>query len=201
MPIRSDREANEKKIKREKCVYRLGFLALILTGIFEDFPVLLILFYITVLPICGAPARQNISLDLTTATVISSMLNSLWSMIPIFFELCECGKCCSKCFRPYKEAGCLRCNYCCLSPKQCCRKIVIIFGKFLLFIVILVIFLSSLSLGALLLLLLLTRPEFELVGNSPQVYPSRTFRYQGYTCCDIGQTCIGKDVKMTYSPE
>ena len=21
------------------------------------------------------------------------------------------------------------------------------------------------------------------------------------SCCDIGQTCIGKDVKMTYSPE
>ena len=23
----------------------------------------------------------------------------------------------------------------------------------------------------------------------------------GGGCCDIGQTCIGKDVKMTYSPE
>ena len=22
-----------------------------------------------------------------------------------------------------------------------------------------------------------------------------------HECCDIGQTCIGKDVKMTYSPE
>ena len=127
------------------------------------------------------------------------MLNSSWSMIPIFFELCQCGEC-SKCCpcvrRPYTSAECLK--YFFLTPKRCCRKVVIIFGKFLWSILILVIFLSSLCLGGLLLLQLLVRPEFELVENSPQVYPSRIFRYPGLLILAIPESELVENSSQVY---
>ena len=189
--ISSDREGNEKKIRREKCVYRLGFLALILTGLFEDFPALLILFYTAVLPICGAPARQEITSGLASATVISSMLNCLWSMIPLFFELWECGKCCQIC--THRKCLCsrsVRLNYCCLPPNQRCRKVFIIFGKLIFSLLILIVFLSSfiLRLG----IILFKETEFELVPQHPFNYPSR--RYTPDQCSFYQCQTAGKHV-------
>ena len=176
--ISSDREGNEKKIQREKCVYRLGFLAVISTGLFEDFPVILILFYTAVLPICGAPARQEITSGLASATVISSMLNCLWSMIPLFFELWECGKCCQN--YTHRQCLCSRfacLNYCCLPPNQRCRKVFIIFGKFILSLSILIVFLSSFILG--LGIILFKETEFELVPEHS--YPARRYTSDQYS--------------------
>ena len=95
---KADLDENMKRMKRERCVYRLGILALILTGLLEDLPVILLVFYTAVLPMCGAPARQEVGSDLTMATIVSSMLNSLWTMIILFCELCGCQKICGNIF-------------------------------------------------------------------------------------------------------
>ena len=91
---------NMKKIKgeeknidtRQKNVYRLTISILILTGLLEDFPVVIMNFATVSLPTCGAPARQEAGSLLTMITIISSMLNSLWIMIILFCELCWCNK-------------------------------------------------------------------------------------------------------------
>ena len=47
---------------------------------------------------CGVPAKQNAGSSITVATIISSMLNSLWTMILLFCELWGCtdkGFCCA----------------------------------------------------------------------------------------------------------
>ena len=76
---------------------RLGVLARILVGLCEDFPVVLAVYYPTVMPMCGVPAKQNARSGVILATIISSMLNSLWTMICLFCELSGCpqtGVCC-----------------------------------------------------------------------------------------------------------
>ena len=54
-------DANEeiKIIKRENLARRLGILALILTGLLEDFPVLFLMFFTFIIPMCGTPERQE----------------------------------------------------------------------------------------------------------------------------------------------
>ena len=95
----SGKSTDEQKEKRNRrtTIDRLGVLARILIGLCEDFPVVLAVYYPTVMPMCGIPAKQNMRSGVSLATVISSMLNSLWTMICLFFELSGCtkpGVCC-----------------------------------------------------------------------------------------------------------
>ena len=87
---RDDSKILKKKGKRFKLVYRCGILLLILTALLEDFPVVVVTYYTSVVPICGTPSRQEVGSVLTLVTILSSMLNSLWTMILLFSELCGC---------------------------------------------------------------------------------------------------------------
>ena len=42
-----------------------------------------------------------------------------------------------------------------------------------------------------------SNPLKSIYGSSKQLFVASKVSYR---CCDIGQTCIGKDVKMTYYP-
>ena len=75
-----------------KWIYRLAVILLILTGIFEDFPVVIITFHTAASPVCGTPARQEVGSVVTMVTIISAMMNSLWTMVILFYELCGCQK-------------------------------------------------------------------------------------------------------------
>ena len=153
--------------KIEKCIYRLGVLILILTGLLEDLPVVLLVFYTVAMPICNSPARQEIGSGLTMATVISSMMNSLWTMIILYCELCGCKKIfekvCGCCFKKNKategkeeERNSYRCSKsCCVKPcdgspsKQCCKNILEKFGKIVLLGFIFLLFSGNTFLGIL----------------------------------------------------
>ena len=88
----SNNSEEQYKVRGEKFIYRLAVLLLILTGFFEDFPVVIATFYTAVSPACGTPARQEVGSVLTMTTIISAMMNSLWTMIILFCELCGCQK-------------------------------------------------------------------------------------------------------------
>ena len=90
--LAEDTKEQKQKKGRRQHFYRLAISILILTGFLEDFPVIIVMFYIAVTRICGAPARQEVGSALTMATIISAMLNSLWTMIILFCELCSCQK-------------------------------------------------------------------------------------------------------------
>ena len=75
------------KVREQNCIYRLTLLLLIFTGFFEDFPVVLVTFYTAASPTCGTPARQEVGSLVTMVTIISSMMNSLWTMIILLCEL------------------------------------------------------------------------------------------------------------------
>ena len=85
---RDDSKILKKKGRHFKLVYRCAILLLILTGLLEDFPVVVVSYCTSVVPICGTPARQEVGSVHTLVTILSSMLNSLWTMILLFSELC-----------------------------------------------------------------------------------------------------------------
>ena len=143
-------DGNMKNMKREKCAYRLGVVVLILTGFLEDFPVLVLMYFTANIPICGAPARREIGSDLTMATIISSMLNSLWTMVFLIFETCGGQKICAKYFQCCRETknksdvrGVKRNRDC----RRRCKENVLICGNILLCPFILLLFASNLLLG------------------------------------------------------
>ena len=74
--IVSNNSAAQYKARGEKCICRLTILLLILTGFFEDFPVVIVTFYTAVSPVCGTPARQEVGSVVTMTTIISAMMNS-----------------------------------------------------------------------------------------------------------------------------
>ena len=100
--IVSNNSEAQYKVRGEKCIYRLAVFLLILTGFFEDFPVVIITFHTAASPFCGTPARQEVGSVITMATIISAMMNSLWTMIILFYELCGCQKFCT-------NISCCRC--------------------------------------------------------------------------------------------
>ena len=157
--VAEDRGEQEKKDKPQKHISRLAILILILTGLFEDFPVVIVMFYTAVTRICGAPARQEVGSGLTMATIISSMLNSLWTMIILFCELCGCQKlfqnisscCCQRKSASPKHKFKNLCRMSCFSKpsKNCCKNTLKTFGKVLLFGFILLLFTCNFSVGLL----------------------------------------------------
>ena len=159
--VAEDRGEQEKKDKPEKHISRLAILILILTGLFEDFPVVIVMFYTAVTRICGAPARQEVGSGLTMATIISSMLNLLWTMIILFCELCGCQKlfqinfisscCCQRKSASPKHKFKNLCRMSCFRKpsKNCCKNTLKTFGKVLLFGFILLLFTCNFSVGLL----------------------------------------------------
>ena len=90
-------EEQEETFNGSRGISRLGILVRILVGFLEDLPVVVSVYYPTVMPMCGIPAKQSAGSGVALATVISSMLNSLWTMICLICELCGCtegGFCC-----------------------------------------------------------------------------------------------------------
>ena len=89
----------------DRAVHRLGIIVLILIGFLEDLPVVIAVHYTSVIPMCGVPAKQAFGSGVTLATIISSMLNSLWTMILLLCELCKCAEkgFCFSCYVPRKE--------------------------------------------------------------------------------------------------
>ena len=151
----------------DRAVQRLGILVLILIGFLEDLPVVIALIYTSVMPLCGVPAKQAIGSGVTLATIISSMLNSLWTMILLLSELCKCTEkgFCSCCFarngntvksgnlgnvqgnnrtQSSNRKGCLKKS---LKPssKKCCFT----FGKIVLCVIIFLLFSTTFGLGLL----------------------------------------------------
>ena len=58
--------------KETNCHEILNILLLILSGLFEDFPALLLIFYASSLPGCGTPIRYERGSAITITTVVSS---------------------------------------------------------------------------------------------------------------------------------
>ena len=58
----------------------------------EDCPNVIVVYQTSLMPLCGSTTKQNTGSGVTVATIIASMLNSLWTMICLFFEICKCTK-------------------------------------------------------------------------------------------------------------
>ena len=156
-----DGEEQKKKWERQKYVYRLGLFLLILTGLLEDLPVVLVTFYTAVSTTCGTPARQEVGSVLTMVTILSSMLNSLWTMVILFCELCSCRKFCkniSFCRRQKDDTSSKQTfKSCCHITsfarsrgfKHCCKGMLTTLGKMLLFGFIFVLFSGNFVMGML----------------------------------------------------
>ena len=147
-----------------KGISQLGIVVRILVGIFEDFPAVVVVFLPPTLPMCGVPAKQHIGSGVTLATIISSMLNSLWTMILLFCELCRCcekGSCCQRNLKGKNDSSLnnghtnqnsIRHSHklrrCLKSPsKLCMKRGVLKAGKIVLCIVIFIIFSFTFTLG------------------------------------------------------
>ena len=112
---------------------RLGFIIRLLIGLLEDLPVVLLLYYAVTIPICGVPAKRESSSPTFIATVVSSMLNSMWTMFMLYWELCGCTKklsnaeCCWAVIRSIYEPHILLsicyCGYCGCATSSNCRCI------------------------------------------------------------------------------
>ena len=120
---------------------RMGLIVRLLIGLMEDLPVVVLLHNAVFLPFCGVPAKRESSSPITIATIVSSMLNSMWTMFILYWELCGCNKklsnaeCCCKVIRSVYEpqtllsicyCGCCGCatisNCSCLCLGQCQEK-------------------------------------------------------------------------------
>ena len=147
----------ENKCEGGKGISQLGIVVRILVGIFEDFPAVVVVFFPPTLPMCGVPAKQHVGSGVTLATIISSMLCSLWTMILLFYELCGCsdkGFCCqpnkkcknnSKLNKGHTTRNSLRQQG--YFKKQCMKKGALKTGKIILCIVIFILFSSTFILG------------------------------------------------------
>ena len=109
---------------------RLGMTVKFLVGLLEDLPVVVLLYYSAVIPFCGVPASRERSSPTTIATVVSAMLNSMWTMFILYWELCGCNKkfsdarCCCTVIRPVYELPTFMsicyCGWCgCVTTSNC----------------------------------------------------------------------------------
>ena len=108
---------------------RVGFTVRLFVGLMEDLPVVILLYYSMIIPFCGTSRPQERSSSTTIATVVSSMLNAMWTMFILFWDLCGCSKKISNadCFciviRCIYEKTSLFVCYCegcgCVTPSNC----------------------------------------------------------------------------------
>ena len=93
---------------------KLSFIVRLLIGLMEDFPLILLLYYSVVIPFCGRPTALDSS-PTTIATVVSSMLNSIWTLLILYWDLFGCYKklsnaeCCCTMMRAVYEPQTLLC--------------------------------------------------------------------------------------------
>ena len=99
LEVKDSSEGNKERdnrecsfVQRDRGIHRLGIVVLIFIGFLEDLPVVIAVHYTSVIPMCGVPAKQAFGSGVTLATIISSMLNSLWTMILLLSELCKCAQ-------------------------------------------------------------------------------------------------------------
>ena len=159
-------DEQEEKFKGSRAIARLGIVVRILVGLLEDLPVVLVVYYSTVMPICGIPAKQSVGSGITLATIISSMLNSLWTMVCLLCEMSGCterGFCCIGTAKHKKDKNTNvedtdshiveRCHRqddarCFKRPSKLCMKKTFFKGaKIILCIVIFILFSSTFTLG------------------------------------------------------
>ena len=133
----------------QKYIYRLAVLLLILTGFFEDFPVVLVTFYTAVAVSCGTPARQEVRSVITMVTIISPMMNSLWTMIILFCELCGGQKFYTNISYSCLKALCQKRSTKCRLSNHCCKEYLIIIGRTLLLGFIFLLFSGNFFMGVL----------------------------------------------------
>ena len=92
--LEENNEAQKNEPTKERnCLEILNILLLIVSGLFEDFPALLLILYASSHPGCGTPIRYERGSAITITTVVSSMLNSLWTMILLLCGLFGCCGC------------------------------------------------------------------------------------------------------------
>ena len=162
--VREDIEEQEKELDKrnlrenskeqyegmgQKYIYRLAVLLLILTGFFEDFPVILVTFYTAVAVSCGTPARQEVGSVITMVTIISAMMNSLWTMIILFCELCGGQKFYTNISYSCLKALCQKRSTKCRLSNHCCKEYLIIVGRTLLLGFIFLLFSGNFFMGVL----------------------------------------------------
>ena len=119
-PGMKSHEHNGHNSKHSPFSDRLGMVVRILTGLLEDLPVANLIHYTVILPFCGVPAKRESTSPTTIAALVSSMLNSMWTMFILYWELCGCNKkvtegecCCCMLFRSiYKPQTSLCVYYC-----------------------------------------------------------------------------------------
>ena len=140
--IRAEGIANENHIQeseRSPFSDRLGMIVRLLTGLLEDLPVVMILYFSVVIPFCGVSTSHEWSSPITIATVVTSMLNSMWTMFVLYWDLFKCIK------RPNDM------NHTSISSntngKQV-KRVALLIGRTFLCIMIFVIFTSILILSA-----------------------------------------------------
>ena len=124
------REENTNKSKCSSLSERMGLIVRLLTGLLEDFPVVIVLYYSVALPLCGVPTKREGSSPTMITTIVSSMLNSLWTMFLLFWDLCGCTKvfssaqCCCMIMRSVYEPHTLMsvcyCGWCGCATKSNC---------------------------------------------------------------------------------
>ena len=86
--LKLENEHSEHDSEHSSMSDRLGLTVRILIGLLEDLPVVIALYYAAaIIPFCGVPAKRERSSPATIATVVSAMLNSLWTMFVLCWNL------------------------------------------------------------------------------------------------------------------
>ena len=109
---------------------RLSFTVRLLIGLMEDFPVILLLYYSMVIPFCGVYKKEDAVSPTTLATIVSSMLNSMWTMLVLYWDLLGCYKkvsnaecCCNVIRTAYESKTLMSICYCgccgCATTSNC----------------------------------------------------------------------------------
>ena len=122
----------------------LNIFILLITGMFEDFSALLLIFYVSSLPGCRSPVRYELGTAITIVTVISSMLNALWTRILLAFELNSYFGCKDVHLSMVKMACKMRHN---VTKTFSCKNPLVSTGKLLLHGFISLLFIGNLSIG------------------------------------------------------
>ena len=108
-----------QKAEDTSSLSRVGFTVKLLTGLMEDLPTIILIFYSSIIPICGISQIPERYSPTTIATVVSSVLNSMWSMFILYWDLFGCNKkmseaqcCCTVIRSIYKPSTVLSICYC-----------------------------------------------------------------------------------------
>ena len=124
-----EKRESTQKSKDISLSSRVGFTVRLLIGLMEDLPVVILLYYSMVIPFCGISQVEESLSPTALATVVSSMLNSLWTLFILYWDLFGCNKklsnaeCCCSVIRTVYEQTSLCVCYCgccgCATNSNC----------------------------------------------------------------------------------